>query len=181
MNLIAGIEASKQRPLSRLVFALGMRHVGKTTAEVIVAHVTSLEDLSQRKQEDLEAIEGIGPVIAESIVDWFKEPHNLELIRHLDELGVNTRRLDEEAPAVAADTRAAGKTFVLTGTLPNMDRQEAASLIQRAGGKVTSSVSAKTDYVVAGEKGRGQNWIKRMRWGVPVLDEAGLLELLSQD
>ena len=180
MNLIAGIEASKQRPLSRLVYALGVRHVGKTTAELIVAAVTSLEALSQKSQEDLEAIDGVGPVIAESIVDWFAETHNLELIRHLGELGVNTRRLEEEAPVEAQHSRVTGKTFVLTGTLPSMERKEAASLIQRAGGKVTSSVSAKTDYVVAGEKA-GSKLEKANALGIQVIDQAGLLELLEQD
>lgn len=177
LNLLAGIEASKARQLSRLLFGLGMRHVGKTTAELIVAHYEDLEALAVATAEDLEQVEGIGPVIALSIFDWFAEPHNLELVRQLASLGVNTRRLDEEAPA-NADAALSGKTFVLTGTLPSMGRAEAKVLIQQAGGSVTSSVSKKTDYLVAGESA-GSKLDKAQSLGITILDESALLALLG--
>ncbi len=178
-NLLQGIEDSKHRTLSRLMFGLGMRHVGKTTAELIVGHYENMDALSKATAEDLVAIEGVGPVIAESIADWFQVEHNCTLLAELKALGVNLERLEEEASvtAVEGDSLVAGKTFVLTGTLPNMDRNEAKARIQRAGGKVTSSVSAKTDYVVAGEKA-GSKLDKAQSLGVTILDEAALLELL---
>lgn len=179
-NLLRGIENSKSQTLSRLIFGLGMRHVGKTTAELIVEHFEDLDALGQATAEELEAIEGIGPVIAQSVADWFGVARNQTLIAQLKSLGLNLTRLAEEAPvtAEAGDSPVAAKTFVLTGTLPTMGRSEAKTLIQRAGGKVTSSVSAKTDYVVAGEKA-GSKLTKAQDLGVEILDEAGLLELLG--
>lgn len=177
MNLLAGIEASKTRPMSRLLFGLGMRHVGKTTAELIVAHYESLEVLGQATVEELELVEGIGPVIALSIFDWFAEPHNLDLVNQLSLLGVNTHRLDEETPA-GEDAQLSGKTFVLTGTLPSMGRSAARALIQQAGGTVASSVSKKTDYLVAGESA-GSKLDKAQALGIPILDEPALIALLG--
>lgn len=179
-NLLAGIEAARHRPLSRLLYALGIRHVGQTTAEIIVSHFDSLDALSKASIEDLESIEGIGRVIAESIVDWFRIEDNQELIRALEANGVNTRRLPDEAPAADAETPATGKTFVLTGTLPTLSRTEAESLIKRAGGRVSSSVSRNTDFVVAGES-PGSKLDRAQELGVPVLDEQGLRELLQME
>lgn len=177
LNLLAGIEASKSRPLSRLLFGLGMRHVGKTTAELLVGQYESLAALGEATAEELEQVEGIGPVIALSIFDWFAEPHNLDMVRQLASLGVNTHRLDEEAPA-GEDAVLSGKTFVLTGTLPSMGRAEAKALIQQAGGTVTSSVSNKTDYLVAGESA-GSKLDKAQSLGITILNESTLLALLG--
>jgi DNA ligase (NAD+) len=181
-NLLAGIEASKHRTLSRLLFGLGMRHVGKATAEVLVQHVDSLDALGAAGQAVLEAIDGVGPRIAVSIVDWFLVEDNVTLVEELKELGVNTERLPEEAVAVVAAgesaNEVAGKTFVLTGTLPGMERSAAAARIKQAGGKVTSSVSKNTDYVVAGEN-PGSKYTKARELGIPILDADGLQALIE--
>ena len=179
-NLLQGIEDSKQRNLSRLIFGLGMRHVGKTTAELIVSHFENMTQLGEATAEDLVGIEGIGPVIAQSIADWFQVERNRILIEELNELGVNLVRLEEETPVVAdgASADLIAKTFVLTGTLPTLSRSDATSLIQKAGGKVTSSVSKNTDYVVAGEKA-GSKLEKAQALGIEVLDEAALLALVQ--
>jgi DNA ligase (NAD+) len=176
-KLLAGIEASKHRPLARLLFGLGIRYVGKTTAEGLVAQVESLPALGSRTMDELLAIEGIGPVIAESIVDWFNVDRNRQLVEALQALGVNVERWPEEAAASAAGT-VAGKTFVLTGTLPTLDRAGAQAMIKAAGGKVTASVSAKTDYVVAGESA-GSKYDRAVELGVPILDEAAFRALLG--
>ncbi len=178
-NLIEGIERSKRQPLSRLLFGLGLRHVGKTTAELLVAHFPSLAALAEADTETLEAIDGIGATIARSVVDWFALPHNRAMVEALAALGVNTERLPEEAPPVPAARGVAGKTFVLTGTLPGLTREEARTMIRRAGGKVTGSVSAQTDFVVAGEN-PGAKYEKARELGVTLLDEAGLRGLLGE-
>lgn len=179
-NLLAGIEAARHRPLGRLLYGLGIRHVGKTVAETIVAHFESLPALGGASREALEAIEGIGGVIAESVVDWFHEADNQRLVARLAELGVNLNRLPEEPAAVqgAANGALAGKTVVLTGTLPTLARAEAETLIKRAGGKVSGSVSKKTDYVLAGENA-GSKLEKATELGIPILDEQALRALLT--
>ncbi len=178
-NLLDGIEASRRRPLSRLLFALGIRHVGRTTAEILVRHFASLDELSAASVEQLEQIDGIGTVIAESIVDWFAVDDNRALVRRLQDLGVNTSRLLEEEPVEAGAHAAAGKTFVLTGSLPTLTRKEAAGRIKAAGGRVTGSVSRNTDYVVAGENA-GSKYDRAQELGIPILNEEGLLDLLGE-
>ena len=151
-NLVAAIEASKDRPLSRLLFALGIQHVGKTVAETIVKHMASMDELAEADVEDLEAIEGIGPTIAESIVDWFAVEENRALVADLKDVGVNVERQPHEAPAQSeADLPLAGQTVVITGSLPERTRSEASTLIEEAGGTVTSSVSGNTDVLVVGD------------------------------
>ena len=178
-NLIEGIEASKARPLSRLIFALGMRHVGKTVAELLAAHYDSLQSLSEAAQEDLAEIEGVGPVIAESIVDWFAVEDNRELVDQLRAAGVNTERLPREVPSEGQDGPAAGATFVLTGSLASLTRREAARLIEEAGGKVTGSVSGNTDYLVVGES-PGSKLDEARERGITLLEgEQALQELLT--
>lgn len=178
-NLIDGIDASRHRPLSRLLYALGIRHVGQTIAELIVRHVESMDALSEATVEDLEQIEGIGLVIAESIVDWFQIENNRSLVRELRDRGVNTERLPEERPPAGAEGAVAGRTFVLTGTLPNLARKEAQDRIKRAGGRVTSSVSGNTDYVVAGED-PGSKYDRAVELDLPIITEAELLKLLER-
>ena len=178
-NLLDALEDSKRRTLSRLLFGLGLRHVGKTVAELIVAHHASLADLAAADKESLEAIDGVGPRIAQSVVDWFVVEDNRRLVDDLRELGVNTERLAEEAPPEREPkSEVMGKTFVLTGTLPDMGRSEAKALIKKAGGKVTGSVSSKTDYLVAGES-PGSKYDKAQALGIEILDEAGLMRLLG--
>lgn len=176
-NLLRAIATSKQRPLSRLLFGLGIRHVGKTTAELLVQHFSSLDELAAATVEQLAALEGLGPVTAESIVDWFRVADNQQLINALKEQGVNTQRLPEEAPA-ATKSSVRGKTFVLTGTLPTLTRKEAEDLIKKAGGRVASSVSRNTDYVVVGEN-PGSKYDRARQLGIPMLDEDGLLQLVG--
>lgn len=182
-NLLDAIEASKRRPLARLLFGLGIRHVGQDVAERIVGAVESLAALEATTQEELEAIDGIGPITAESLVDWFQNEANQMLVDQLRSHGVNTERLPEEAPAVRGDEvpddhPIAGRTFVLTGTLPTLTRDEASGRIKAQGGAVTGSVSRKTDYVVAGERA-GSKLTKAQQLGIEVLDETALLALLD--
>jgi DNA ligase (NAD+) len=151
-NLVTAIEASKDRSLSRLLFALGIQHVGKTVAELVVRHYESTDALAAATVEDLDAIDGIGPTIAESIVDWFEVPENRNLVDDLASEGVNTHRQPHEAPADEADASLplSGLTIVLTGSLPDWTRSDASDAIERAGGSVTSSVSGNTDLLVVG-------------------------------
>ena len=181
-NLLAGLEASKARPLARLLFGLGIRHVGETVARELVAHHESLEALAEASQESLEAIDGIGPIVAESVVDWFAEGTNQEMVRRLAQAGVNMDRLEEERVATAADASAplAGVTVVVTGTLPSLSRPEAKAMIESAGGKVTGSVSKKTGLVVAGEAA-GSKLAKAQELGIPVVDEEALRGILAGD
>ena len=175
-NLVDAIAASKERPLYRLLFALGIRHVGRTVAEQVVSDVPSMEALAERSAEQLEAIDGIGPVIAESIYDWFRVEDNRELVRALREVGVNTERLPEEEPA--AEQPLDGRTFVLTGSLPSFTRREATERIEQAGGRVTSSVSGNTDYLVAGDN-PGSKYDDAEARGIPILDEEALMDLFE--
>ena len=151
-NLVTAIEESKDRPLNRLLFALGIPHVGKTVAETVVKHYRSLDDLAEATPDDLVAIDGIGPTIAESIADWFAVEKNRSLIDDLEAEGVNVERKPHEAPDEAdEDLPLADCTVVITGSLPERTRTEASDAIERAGGNVTSSVSGNTDVLVVGD------------------------------
>ncbi|MGE0489901.1 MAG: NAD-dependent DNA ligase LigA [Vulcanimicrobiota bacterium] len=174
-NLLERLEEAKTRPLARLLVALGIRHVGRHVAEVLAQEFGSLEGLAQADLERLATTHEIGPEIAQRVHDFFREPVNQELIERLLAAGVRPA-----APArVEAGPRPLdGKTFVLTGTLEGMTRDEAKDRIRAAGGRVTSSVSKKTDYVVAGAEA-GSKLQKAEQLGVTVLDEAGLLQLLQ--
>ncbi len=180
-NLLLGIEASRHRPLSRLVFGLGIRHVGKDAAERLVAANSSLAKLKAATVEQLAEIDGIGPITAQSVVDWFAVERNTDLVHLLEQGGVNTNRLPGEAPTPTlkeGSSEVMGKTFVLTGTLPTLSRSEAALRIKQKGGKVTGSVSKKTDFVVAGEN-PGSKLEKAGALGIAVLDEEALLRILK--
>ncbi len=178
-NVLEGIEASKKRPLARLLFGLGIRHVGRTTAELLVVRYASLEALAEASEEEIGQVNGVGEVIARSVASWFAVEANRDLVRRLQELGVNTERLPEEAPREGEHGGAAsGKTFVLTGALPTFTRQEAQARIRQAGGRVVGSVSRNTDYVVAGENA-GSKRQRATELGISVLDEAQLLTLLD--
>ena len=178
-KLLAGIEASKRRPLRALLFGLGIRFVGATVAALIVQHFASLDVLAGATQDELEAIEGIGPETARAVVEWFAHAPNRMVVEALREAGVNTKRLPDEPVAVAeAEGPLMGQTFVLTGTLPTLTREEAKFKILTAGGKVAGSVSGKTDYVVAGANA-GTKLRKAQDLGVAVLTQDELLDLLT--
>jgi DNA ligase (NAD+) len=163
---------SKQRDLSRLLAALNIPTVGIRTAELLAETFLNLEALMNATQEAVEEVEGIGPIVARNIVDFFGDGRERDLIHRLVEAGVNTRSLAGERRQAAAGGGAfAGKTFVLTGTLQNFTREQAAQLIKDRGGKTAGSVSKKTDYVLAGEKA-GSKLAKAKKLGVEVIDEA---------
>ncbi|HEX5632237.1 MAG TPA: NAD-dependent DNA ligase LigA [Gemmatimonadales bacterium] len=174
-QLVAGIAASKARPLSALLFGLGVRHVGEVVARLLAARFGTLDALAAASAEELEDVEGIGPTIAESVHAWFREPHNARLVDELRELGLDAR----EPERARGPTPFEGLTFVLTGTLPSLSRPEAAALIEAAGGKVSGSVSKKTSVVVAGAEA-GSKLDKATELGVEVIDEAELLRRLGR-
>jgi len=175
-NLIANIEKSKQNPLPRVLTALGMRFVGERTAVFLAEAFGSLDRIAQASVEELQRSEEVGPKVAESVCQFFREPRNRELVERLREAGLNfeyqTRR-KKGGPLQ-------GLTFVLTGTLPTLTREEAARTIEAAGGKVSGSVSRKTSYVVAGEEA-GSKLDKARGFGVKVIDERRLLEMAGKD
>jgi DNA ligase (NAD+) len=175
-NVLQAIERSKSTTLARFIFALGIRNVGEATAKELARHFGSLDRLMRADEEALRQVADIGPVVALSIAQFFSEAHNREVIEQMRACGVHWQ---EGGPGmVASVTRLAGKSFVLTGTLPGMSREEAKALIEAQGGKVAGSVSRKTDYVVAGSEA-GTKLAKAEELGVTVLDEAGLLQLLK--
>ncbi len=166
-NLVSALEACKQRPLSRLLFGLGIQHGGTSTASAL-ARRYALDDLYTVTVEDLAQVEDIGPVVSQSIVAFFAWPENHALLDSLRSNGLNMEK--EAAPQVAADSPISGKTFVVTGTLERYGRDEIHELILRSGGKTSSSVSKKTDYLVAGDKA-GSKLDKAKELGVTVLSE----------
>jgi DNA ligase (NAD+) len=176
-NLLAAIEASKERPLARVVAALGIRGVGFTVAQLLTARYRSLDELVRASREELESIPGMGPNTAGELVDWFARPRNREFVEKLRRAGV---RLEEETPVGPAEGPLVGLTFVITGTL-SQSRQEVAALIEQQGGKVTGSVSRNTDYLVAGESPGGSKYRKAQQLEIPVIDEARLLEMLGPE
>jgi DNA ligase (NAD+) len=176
-NLLSSIETSRQQPLPRVINALGIRGVGEVMAVDLTSRYHDLDLLKNATLEDLQQIEGVGPNIAEAIVDWFKRPANLELLEKLKKVGVWPVVEQKNKPASA--TLLEGMTFVITGTLPTFSREQAEELIQSFGGKVTGSVSKKTSYLVLGEN-PGSKLDKAREFGVPILDEAGLKRLVGQ-
>jgi len=178
-NLLAGIEGSKNRTFSRVIFALGIRHVGASVARVIAAEFNTIDLLAQASQEDLEAVHEIGPHIAESIVRFFADEGNRELMERLRRAGVT---MEGPARKVVApgDSPFAGKTFVLTGTLERYTREQASALIEERGGKTSGSVSKKTDAVLAGTNA-GSKLDKATKLGVRVIDEDEFERLLAEE
>ncbi len=175
-NLLTNIQAAKDRPLERLVAALGIRGVGGGIAELLVARFHSIDALLNASIDELDLIAGIGPRTAETVAAWFAEARNRELIEKLRAAGV--RLESDPAARVITSTALADKTFVLTGTLPTMTRDEASALITQHGGKVSGSVSAKTSYVLAGDS-PGSKLEKAKSLNVPILDEAGFRALIG--
>jgi DNA ligase (NAD+) len=175
-NLVRNIAESAKRPFWRVLFGLGIRFVGSQTAQVLAQDFTDIDALAAADADDLEEVEQIGPKIAAGVAQFFREPHNLKVVEKLRRAGVNLKGEPRRA-ARAGGGKLDGKTFVLTGTLPNLTREEAAALIVDAGGKVASSVSTKTDYVVAGDKA-GSKLAKAEQLGVAVIDETELRKLI---
>jgi DNA ligase (NAD+) len=173
-NLLAAIAASKQQELSRFIFALGIRHVGERTAKILADRFGSIDNLQVALLEELTSIRDVGPVVAASIRSFFDAPVNQAVLQRLKEVGV--------APTVEHKKiggRLTGLTFVFTGTLPGLGREEAKRLVEAAGGNVTGSVTKKTDYVVAGSEA-GSKLEKARSLGVTVLSEAALLAMLHE-
>jgi len=172
-KMMKAIEKSKSTTLDRFLYALGIREVGDSTARLLAQEFGDLEKLMSATRRELKQIPDIGPVAAKSIVTFFQQPHNREVIQRLQAVGVQWPQ--NESPVVTA---LAGKTFVLTGSLSGMTRDDAKARLQALGAKVSNSVSRKTDYVVAGEKA-GSKLEKARTLGINVIDEAGLLGLLQ--
>ena len=173
-NFLEGVEASKKRDLWRMLFGLGILHVGSGVAKALARHFETLDDLRRASLEELTGTEDVGEVIAQSVFEWFQNSRNQALIERLRAAGLNFR--SELYKPRAAAGALAGKMFVLTGTLPTLKRDEATAKIEALGGKVSGSVSKKTDYLVAGEEA-GSKLAKAQQLGIPVLDEAGFLKL----
>lgn len=172
-NIYMSIQDSKTRPLNRLVTALGIRHVGKETADILTAEFMSVDELKNATLEQLSDVEGIGEIIAQSVYDYFHDDNNLKLLDELKSLGLNPT-----AKAKPKSDKLAGKTFVLTGTLENMTRDEASDIIKSNGGKTSSSVSKKTDFVLAGANA-GSKLDKAQNLGVIILTENDFLEMIK--
>jgi DNA ligase (NAD+) len=177
-NLLKQIAESRNNDLYRLIYGLGIRHVGERTAQILADTFDSIDELMDSDEQRLAAIFEIGPVVAAAIAEWFKEPRNRELIGRLKEAGVNTARKTERVTSKAMARNLAGKQFVLTGKLVSFTRDEARVMIEQRGGRVTGSVTKKTDFLVAGED-PGSKLDRARELGVSVLDEKGLLELLQ--
>jgi DNA ligase (NAD+) len=173
-NILRAIERSKKPPLDKFVYALGIRHVGEHIARLLVRKFGSLDGIIRAAEEDLAATEGIGSVIAKSIADFFREPGNRIVIDKLREAGVRPR---ETAPA--REAALSGKTFVFTGTLPNLKRSEAKAMAEALGAETSESVTRKTDYVVAGDS-PGSKIDKAREWNIPVLSEEEFLKMIRQ-
>jgi len=175
-NIIAALEKSKQTTLPRFLFGLGIRHVGEATAKALARHFGTLDAVMDATIEQLLEVADVGPIVAQSLRTFFDQPHNREVVEQLRACGVTW---EEGAPAARAPRPLAGKTFVLTGTLPTLSRDQAKDLLEAAGAKVAGSVSKKTDYVVAGAEA-GSKLDKAHALGVAVLDEPGLMALLNE-
>ena len=179
-RIMDNIDASKNRPLPRLLFAMGITHVGSEVADLLSQNFIGVEEVSTATEEDLTEIEGIGPKIAESIIAWFQEPENQRVIEKLRASGVRLEQDALPAPATVASGAApfAGLTFVVTGTLSAFSRSDAEGRIKGLGGKITSSVTKKTSYVVVGES-PGSKASKAEQLGTRILDEDDFVRLLE--
>jgi DNA ligase (NAD+) len=175
-KLVEALEHSKNTTLARFLYALGIRDVGEATAAALAAHFGKLEPLLEADEATIQEVADIGPIVAAHVHHFFQQGHNREVIAEARKLGVNW---PEQKARAVAEGHLTGKTFVITGTLDSMSRDEAGDRIVALGGKVSGSVSKKTSYVVAGSE-PGSKLKKAQELGVEVLDEAGLLQLLEQ-
>jgi DNA ligase (NAD+) len=172
-NLVSAIDASKSAGLARLIYALGIRNVGEVAAAALADRFGTLDELTVASAEQIAELEDFGQITAECVVNFFSHPQNVALCQRLKAAGLVTVNTNEPKGELLA-----GLSFVLTGTLPTMSRDEASELIKRAGGKVVGSVSKKTDYVVAGEAA-GSKLTKAQTLGIKIISEEELLELLK--
>ncbi len=173
-NLVEAIARSKENPLSRLLFGLGIRGIGERAAQLLARHFGTMDAVCQASLEDISAIDGFGGIMAASVVEYFSEPEAKALIEQLRQYGLNfTEPVEETGQALA------GKTIVVTGTLPTLKRKEAEALIEKNGGKATSSVSKKTDYVLAGEDA-GSKLTKAQQLGIPILSEEEFRSMIQE-
>ena len=176
---LKNIEGSKTRPFARVINALGIRHVGTTMADLLAENYPSMKSLRNASVSDLAAIEGVGPVVAETIFQFFQEPQVNQLIDELSQLGVRMEDDVEELAREALPQTLLGKTFVITGTLETLERSEAEKAVKARGGKATSSVSKNTSYLVVGAS-PGSKVAKAQQLNVPILDETEFLKLLEK-
>jgi DNA ligase (NAD+) len=176
VNLLAGIEKSKHTTLARFIYALGIRNVGETTAKDLAQHFGALDNLLRSGLGEFQQVRDIGPVVAQSLADFLAQPHNREVIEQLRAAGVTW---EEHEQRVAAALPLSGKTFVLTGTLATLSRDQAKEKLEALGAKVAGSVSKKTTYVVAGAEA-GSKLDKAQELSVTVLDEQQFLAMLGQ-
>jgi DNA ligase (NAD+) len=176
-NLIAAIDASRQRPFHRVLYALGLPGIGAVNARGLAVHFGSMDALMAASGEEVEQTPGIGPILAHTIVETLAEERTRELVERLRAHGL---RLEEEGPAPGEQGPLAGRTFVVTGTLPSLSRERATELIEEAGGKVTGSVSRNTDYLVAGEDPGASKASRAQELGTEILDEEGLMALVGE-
>jgi DNA ligase (NAD+) len=174
-NLLASVEKSKHTTLPKFLFGLGIRHVGEATAKELARHFGGMDAIMDASMDQLLQVADVGPVVAQSLRTFFDQAHNREVVAQLRACGV---QWSESAPQGRLDLPLAGHTYVITGTLPNLSREQAQDLLEQAGAKVAGSVSKKTTAVVAGEAA-GSKLEKALALGVPVLDEAGLLQLVQ--
>jgi DNA ligase (NAD+) len=172
-NLLSAVESSKSRPLARLIYALGIRHVGGTVSELLAEHFDSLEALSRAGEAELDNIRGLGPVIVEALRDYFAQPRARALVKKLVKAGVQTK---QDGVSARSDGALAGKSFVITGTLPTMSREQATAFIKEHGGKVADSVSKQTNYLVLGENA-GSKLAKAQSLGIRTISESELTQM----
>jgi DNA ligase (NAD+) len=172
-NLIDAINQKRDPSLSRFLYALGIRHVGVQTAIDLAEHFKTLESIAKASTEELSAVEGIGEVVAESIVVWFSDSDNQKLIKKFKDNGVNIRAQSGSAGPLS------GKSFVVTGSLSGMKREEVAEKIRSLGGTFQASVGKGTDYLVAGKNVGSAKITKAKEWGIIILDEKALKEMLN--
>ena len=171
--MIAAIDAKREVELSKFIYGLGIRHVGEETAIDLANHFSSLGKIKDAKLEELAQLADVGPIMAKSIYDWFNNPKHLELLNELKNNGLKIKKIEQKAKILA------GKTFVLTGALESLTRDEAKAKIRELGGDVSSSVSKNTDYVVAGEEA-GSKLDKATALGVRILSEEEFLGLINK-
>ena len=172
-NLINAIEASKNNNLDRLIFALGIKNIGSKAAKLLCEKFSDINGIINASTEEISQIDGFGDIMAQNVEKAFKEPHLIEIINRFKSYGIN---MSYKSSSDNGDKRLNGKTFVLTGTLPTMKRRDAQELIEKSGGKVSSSVSKKTDYVVAGDDA-GNKLIKARQLGIRVISEQELIDI----
>jgi DNA ligase (NAD+) len=173
-NILNSIESSKQKPFDKVIYAIGIRHVGDRTAKILAKHFKNIDNLLKANQEDIEKIYEVGPRIAESVYDFFHTKGNIEIIKKLRAAGLNF----EEEESEGLSNKLEGLIFVLTGTLEKFKREEAQEIIEKLGGRTSSSVSKKTDYVLAGSEA-GSKLTKAKELGIRVIDEAEFEKMIK--